>query len=187
MQQVLELTEVRNWQSSLRSRDAGALIHCIMCFMDKKKNILMLEKKNPHQFDYKPKLCHNAALPSNGIHLNIASTNCWTLCRAASSLGTVWVGNAYAKSFATWAILSISGYDDATCDLLPPPPPPPPHTHTHTHTQTFKAWSMIVVLITVYDILISSHPRHSSAPNWHALNYWLAYKMIDTYSIIMVL
>ena len=48
-------------------------------------------------------------------------------------------------------------------------------------TKPFKAWSMIVVLIPVYAILISSQSCHSSAPNWHALNYWLAYTMTDTY------
>ena len=26
---------LKNWKSSLRSRDAGALIHCIMCFLEK--------------------------------------------------------------------------------------------------------------------------------------------------------
>ena len=46
--------------------------------------------------------------------------------------------------------------------------------------------SMIVVLIPVYDITTSSQSRHSSAPNWHALYYWLAYTMTDTY-LLMVL
>ena len=55
---------------------------------------------------------------------------------------------AYARSLAPWTILSISDNDDTTS----------PH-------QLFKAWSMIVPLIPVYDILISSQPRHSSAPN----------------------
>ena len=35
-------------------------------------------------------------------------------CRAASHSGTAWVDNAYARSPAPWAILSISGYDDTT-------------------------------------------------------------------------
>ena len=126
-------------------------------------------EKNPRRFNYKPKLCQNAALSLNGMRLNIPSTKWWTLCRAASSSGTACVGNGYARSLATWAILSISDYDYATC----------PH-------QTFKAWSMIVVLITVYDIVISSQSSHSSASNWHALNYWLTYKMTDTYSIVTV-
>ena len=47
-------------------------------------------------------------------------------------------------------------------------------------TKPFKASSMIVILIPVYDILISSQSCHSSAPKWHALNYWLAYTMTDT-------
>ena len=54
------------------------------------------------------------------------------------------------------------------------------------HTKPFKTWSMIVILITVYDILISSQSRHLSAPNWHSLNYWSAYTMTDTY-LLMVL
>ena len=73
-------------------------------------------------------LCQNIAMSLNGMHLNIPSIECWTLCRAASSSGTAWVGNAYARSLAPWAILSISGYDDRTSPRL-----------------TFKAWSMIVV------------------------------------------
>ena len=48
------------------------------------------------------------------MHLNSLSTECWTPCRAASSSGTAWVGNAYARSLAPWPILSISGYDDTT-------------------------------------------------------------------------
>ena len=48
------------------------------------------------------------------MHLNSPSTECWTPCRAASSSGTAWVGNAYARSHAPWPILSISGYDDTT-------------------------------------------------------------------------
>ena len=38
----------------------------------------------------------------------------WTSCRAASGSGTAWVDNAYARSLAHWAILSIYGYDDTT-------------------------------------------------------------------------
>ena len=53
-------------------------------------------------------------------------------------------------------------------------------------TRLFKTWSMIIVLIPVYDILISLHFRHSSTPNSYALNYWLAYTMVDTY-LLMVL
>ena len=46
------------------------------------------------------------------MNLNSPSTGCWTPCRAASSSGTAWLGNAYARSLAPWPILSISGYDD---------------------------------------------------------------------------
>ena len=50
-------------------------------------------------------------------HHQLGGTNScgWTLCRAASSSGTARVGNGYAWSLAPRAILSISGYYDATC------------------------------------------------------------------------
>ena len=67
--------------------------------------ILMLEKKT-RRINYKPKIRQNAALPLNEMHLNSPSTKCWTPCRAASSSGTAWVVNAYARSLAPWAILS---------------------------------------------------------------------------------
>ena len=69
-------------------------------------------------------------------------------CRAASGSSTAWVDNAYARSLAPWAILSISGYDDTTRPY-----------------KLFKAWSLIVKFIPVYDILISLQSRHLSAPN----------------------
>ena len=56
----------------------------------------------------------NAALPLNGMHLNSLSIECWAPCLAAISSGTAWVDNAYARSLAPWAILSIFGYDDTT-------------------------------------------------------------------------
>ena len=71
-------------------------------------------KRKTHRINHKPKIRQNAALPLNGMHLNSPSTECWTPCRAASSSGTACVGNAYARSLAPWAILSISGYDDTT-------------------------------------------------------------------------
>ena len=73
----------------------------------------MLEKMT-RRINNKLKIRQNAALPSNGMHLNSPSTECWTPCRAASSSGTAWVDNANARSFAPWAIVSISGYDDTT-------------------------------------------------------------------------
>ena len=66
------------------------------------------------RINYKPKIRQNAALPLNGMHLNSPSTEWWTPCRAASSSSTAWVDNAFARSLAPWAILSISGYDDTT-------------------------------------------------------------------------
>ena len=107
-----------------------------LCFLD--KNILIVWKKNI-RFNYEPKLCQNAALLLNGMYLNIPTTEFPTLCRAASSSGTAWVGSANTRSLAPWAIISISRIDDTTG----------PH-------QTFMAWSTIVALISVYYILISS-------------------------------
>ena len=84
-------------------------------FPGQKMSRLGKTKQNKNRrFDYKPKLCRNEALPLDGMHLNIPSTECWTLCRAASSSGTACVDNAYARSLAPWAILSISGDDDTT-------------------------------------------------------------------------
>ena len=71
----------------------------------------MLEKKTC-KINYKPKICQNAALQLNGMHLNSPPTECWTPCRATSSSGTAWVDNAYARSLAPSPILSISGDDD---------------------------------------------------------------------------
>ena len=51
-------------------------------------------------------------------------------------------------------------------------------------SKLFKAWSTIVLLIPVYDILILSQSRHSSAPNWHALNYWLTFTLRDAYLLM---
>ena len=133
-----------------------------MWFLDKKKYTNAW--KTTRRFNYKPRLCQNAELPSNGMHLDIPSTQCWAHCRTASSSGTAWVGNAYAMSLASWVIFTIFDNDDMTSPL-----------------NFFKAWSMFVLLIPVYDILISSQSCHSAAPNWHALNYWLTYTMDDTY------
>ena len=70
--------------------------------------------KKTRRINYKPKIRQNATLPLNGMHLNSPSTECWTSCRAASGSDTAWVDNAYARSLAHWAILSIYGYDDTT-------------------------------------------------------------------------
>ena len=48
------------------------------------KNISMFEKTT-RRFNYKPKLCQNSALSLNGTHLNIPSTECVTLYRAAAA------------------------------------------------------------------------------------------------------
>ena len=73
----------------------------------------MLEKKT-RRFNCIPKICQNVAFPLNGMDLNNPWNECCTPCRAASSSGTAWVGNACARSLAPWAIVSISGYDKAT-------------------------------------------------------------------------
>ena len=56
-------------------------------------------------------------------------------CRVANGSGTAWVDNAYARSLAPWATLSIFGYDDTTS----------PH-------QTFKGM--------IYDCIIHSCLRY---------------------------
>ena len=96
---------------------------------------LMLEK-NTRRFNYQQNICQNAILPLNGMHVNIPSTECWTPCRAASSSGTAWVGNAYAGR-------SPLGQSSRYLAMM---------TRT-VPTKLFKAWSMIVILIPVYDIL----------------------------------
>ena len=113
----------RNWKSSSRSRDTN----------------------------YKPKLCQNAALPLNGVHLNNPSTECWKFCWAAT-----------ARARPGWAVLmrglSLLGQSSRYRAMMTRP----------VLTKLLKAWSIIIVLIPAYDILISSQSRHSSAPNWHA-------------------
>ena len=130
---------------------------------------VMPVKKETRRINYKPITFQNAALQLNGMHLNIPSTECLMPCRAASSSGTAWVGNAYAKSLAPWPILSISGYDDTTS----------PH-------QTFECM--------IYDC--NTHPRlwylnfiailSFVCPKLDALNYWLAYTMTDTYLLTVL-
>ena len=69
-------------------------------------------KTNTQRINHKPKIRQNTDLPLNGMHLNSQSTECWTPGRAASSSGTAWVGNAYAKSLAPCKASSRAGYDD---------------------------------------------------------------------------
>ena len=57
-------------------------------------------RKKTHRINHTYKIRPNAALPLNGMHLNSLTTECWTPCRAASSSGTAWVDNAYARSLA---------------------------------------------------------------------------------------
>ena len=112
-----------------------------------------------------PKIRQNAALPLNGMHLNSPSTECWPQA---------------ARARPVWAMLMrgrlLLGQSSRYLAMMTRP----------VLTKPFKAWSMLVILIPVYDILISSQSRHLSTPNWHALNYWLAYRMTDTY-LLMVL
>ena len=95
--------------------------------------------------------------------LNIASTECWALCRAAGSSDTAWVGNAYMRSRL------LLGQSSRYLAKMTRP----------ILTKHFKAWAIIFMLVPVCDILIPSQFRHSAAPNWHVLNYWLAYTMTD--------
>ena len=142
------------WKSSLRSIDAGALIHCIMCFLDKNSNAW--KHTHTRRFNHKAKICQNAALPLNGMHLSIPSSECWTFVRPQA-----------AQPQPGWALRmlghSLLGQSSRYLAMVTRP----------ILTKFFKAWDMIVVLIPVYDILISSRSRHKSASNWHALNYWL--------------
>ena len=73
----------------------------------------MIENKT-RRINYKSKIRQNVALSLNGMHLNNPSSESWTPCRAASSSRTAGVDNAYARSLAPWAILTISDYDDTT-------------------------------------------------------------------------
>ena len=115
-------------------------------------------KKETRRINNKPKICQNVALQLNGMHLNSASTECWTPCRTASSSGTAWVAMLIRGR-------SLLGQSSRYLSMMTRP----------VLTKRFKAWSMIVIFNPVYDILISSQSCHSSAPNWHALNYWLAH------------
>ena len=76
---------------------------------------------------------------------------CITGKRPMSS-GRAWVDTKHVRLLASWAVLSISANDNTNA----------PHAF-------FKAWSMIVALIPVYDTLISSQSPHSSASNLCAL------------------
>ena len=85
-----------NWHKwMISSRNACELINRIMYFL----------AKNTRRYNYEPKLYQNAALSLNGMHLNMPWIECWTLCRAAISLGTDWMGTAYARSHTPWVIL----------------------------------------------------------------------------------
>ena len=129
----------------------------------------MVDKKT-RRINYKPEIRQNAALPLNGMHLNIPSTECWTP-----------VGPQAAQARPEWTMLmqgrSLLGQSSRYLAMMTRP----------VLTKRFKAWSKIVILIPVYGILISLQSRHLSAPNWHALNYWLAYTITDTYLLMVLL
>ena len=150
-----------------------------------------MHEKNTRRFNYKPKLCQNAALPLNVMHLNIPLTECWTLCwailkRKCRHFDEIFItgctGSCHFDNFQCsqwWKFhqnedISVSVYKHLAMMARP------------VLTKLFKAWSIIVVFIPVYDILMSSQSRHSSFPNWHALNYWLAYTMTDTCSLMVL-
>ena len=108
MRQTLYLTLVRNRYSSLRSCDASA--NKFVAWI-KTCQYLKIEKIT-RRFNYKHKLCQNAAPPLNGLHLNIPSTKCRTLFWASRSTGAAWAATVYERALAPWAIFSISGNDD---------------------------------------------------------------------------
>ena len=103
------------------------------------------------------------------MHLNCPSTECWKPCRAASSSGTAWVAMLMRGR-------SLLGQSSRYLAMMTRP----------VLTKPFKARSMIVIFIPVYDILILSQSCHSSVPNWHALKYLLAYTMTDTYLLTVL-
>ena len=162
MRQMLELTSVRNWKSTLRSLDDGALIHCILCYLDKDIN----DWKKIRKLNYKRTLCQNAALPLNGTFHQ-------------QNVGR-FVGPQAAQTRPGWAMLmrgrSFLGQSSRYLAMITRP----------VLTKLFKACAMIVVLIPCYDSIMSSRTRHKSASNRHALNYWLTYTMADIY-LMMVL
>ena len=116
-----------------------------ICFPDKNMSVL---ETIARRFNYKHKFGQSSALPLNGMHLLIPSTEYRTifgpqlaqarpvrplLMRGRSQLGQ----SSWHMAMVTQTIL----------------------------TERWKAWSMIVTLIPVYDNLISSQFPHSSGPN----------------------
>ena len=86
------------------------------CICNSLHNVLTYQclNKTPVDLITNQESCQNAALPLNGMHLNIPSTEFWTPCRATSSSGTAWLGSADARSLAPWPIHSTFGYGDTT-------------------------------------------------------------------------
>ena len=143
-------------------------------------NVFTHWKKRHVELITSQKISQNAALQLNGMHLNSPSTGCWTPCRAASSSGTAWVGNAYVRSLAPWSILSISGYDDTTS---------PPQTFQgmiydcNTHSRLWYLYfiailSSVCPKLACIELLISLHnDRHLFADGFVtvrpiAMKYW---------------
>ena len=83
MLHTIELASASNWKSILRSRDGGALIHCIMCSLYKKTHQYL--KQITFGFYYKSTFCQNAALPLNGLHFKITLSEYRTLCGPSRS------------------------------------------------------------------------------------------------------
>ena len=97
----------------------------------------MIDKKT-RGINYKLKIRQNEALPLNGMHSNSPSIECWTP-----------VGPQAAQARPEWTMLmrgrSLLGQSSRYLAMMTRP----------VLTKLFKAWSMIVILIPVYDILIS--------------------------------
>ena len=110
---------------ALRSRDAG-----VIKFVPWIKYIS----------NWKSRLVYNAVLSWNGMHLNIPTIGCRTLCLGRQFLWTV--ARSLGNSLDIWQ-----------------------WWHKQNLPGLFKAWPMIVALIPVYVILISSQSHHLSGQN----------------------
>ena len=146
MWQMLELIWVRNRKSILHSLDDGGLIHCILCFPDKKYQCL-----------------------KNKTHVNLITNLNFVKMQHCRQMESIWtfhqqnvgrfVGPQAARARPGWAMLmrgrSLLGQSSRYLAMMTRP----------VLTKLFKAWAMIVVLTLFYGILISSRTRHKSASN----------------------
>ena len=116
---------------ALRSRDAG-----VIKFVPWIKYISTWKSRLVYD-----KLCENAVLSLNGMHLNIPTIGFRTLCLGRHFLWTV--ARSLSNSLDIWQ-----------------------WWHKQNLPGLFKAWPMVVALIPVYDIPISSESHHLSGQNY---------------------